>query len=258
MSETAESTAAEQTRECPIAPAWLGRDSKVCSRCFKKFPLNQFGWFVDNHYGTKRPKAACRACNKQKSKGEYARKVARGQKCSAESCNLPSINLGLCAMHYRQLQRTRYGRCEVNGCEKLQQDSGLCPMHKRRMRKFGSVGPPGPSRWRNGKWSTPQRESFARDDGYRMIYVPESPASNSRGYVLEHRHLMAKHLGRELFEGENVHHINGVRIDNRLENLELWVSSQPSGQRPSDLVDWAKAILSRYQHLVEDLDGAEH
>jgi len=130
-------------------------------------------------------------------------------------------------------------------------------MHKRRLLKFGSVGPPGPSRWRNGKWSAPQRESFVNDHGYRMIYVPESPASNSRGYVLEHRHLMTKHLGRELFEGENVHHINGIRTDNRFDNLELWVSSQPSGQRPADLVVWAKAILDRYQHLVEDPNGSE-
>ena len=241
----------------PIAKIWIDRKTKTCSRCFRELPIQSFTWFVDNRIGAQRPKGNCIECGKIKSSGEYARKVARDQKCSAESCSLPSINLGLCAMHYRQLQRTRYGKCEVNGCEKLQQDSGLCPMHKRRLRKFGSVGPPGPSRWRNGGWSTPQRESFVRDDGYRMIYAPESPVSNSRGYVLEHRHLMATHLGRELFEGENVHHINGVRTDNRLENLELWVSSQPSGQRPSDLVDWAKTILSRYQHLVEDRDRVE-
>ena len=234
----------------PIAKNWQDRSTKVCSRCFAEKTLDQFGWYVDNRYGTQRPKGACTECNKVKSKGEYARKVARGQACSTEGCTKPTTNLGLCAMHYRRHQRERYGVCTVEGCDKLQQDIGLCPMHRRRLKKFGDVGPAGPARWRNGKWDKPQRESFINDSGYRMVYAPESPAANPRGYVIEHRYEMTKLLGRELYPGENVHHINGVRTDNRLENLELWVTSQPSGQRPADLVDWAHDILDRYEALV--------
>lgn len=74
--------------------------------------------------------------------------------------------------------------------------------------------------------------------------------------VLEHRAVMEKVIGRKLVKGESVHHKNGDRFDNRPENLELWYSAQPSGQRVDDLIDYIVAHhRSRLQSRLLSLLG---
>ncbi|CAN5148776.1 hypothetical protein BH23ACT9_BH23ACT9_17230 [soil metagenome] len=58
---------------------------------------------------------------------------------------------------------------------------------------------------------------------------------------------MERLLGRELGRDENVHHRNGQRSDNRPENLELWSTSQPPGQRIEEKIAWAIEFLGRYR-----------
>ena len=57
--------------------------------------------------------------------------------------------------------------------------------------------------------------------GYIQIWMPEHPNAKMAGYIHEHRLVMSNHLGRPLTSKEFIHHKNGIRDDNRLENLEL-------------------------------------
>lgn len=96
-----------------------------------------------------------------------------------------------------------------------------------------------------------QRVNYHYSNGYVVLYFRKEDGSLSKGRtVLEHRYVMEQSLGRHLLPNENVHHINGIRDDNRIENLELWTTSQPSGQRIQDKLTWAQDFLATYGEMT--------
>jgi tRNA-dihydrouridine synthase len=144
---------------------------------------------------------------------------------------------GMCEWHYRKTINAA-SECSIEGCSGGVVGRGWCGKHWQRWRTHGDP-------------NTVQR---VREYGHFRIsaqgYVIEHMvghfAADEDGRVLQHRRVMAEKLGRKLHPYENVHHKNGARHDNRLENLELWVKRQPAGQRVEDLREWAKWILKEY------------
>lgn len=102
-------------------------------------------------------------------------------------------------------------------------------------------------RWNKGKDAVAYKGGkFTTQQGYVLVLAPEHPAQISKGYVWEHRLVMEEHLGRYLLPKETVHHRNGIKDDNRIENLELWSKKHSNGRRVTDLQAFAREIRDLY------------
>lgn len=140
--------------------------------------------------------------------------------------------------------------CTFDPCDRVVYATGHCSRHYKQKRQGKELTP---IRFKAEKGNA---RSITKD-GYIVISKPGHPNAWSNGYtILEHVYMMSEHLGRALLPNENVHHKNGERDDNRLENLELWVISQPAGQRLEDKAQWVKEFIATYgkQFGFVDLD----
>ena len=104
------------------------------------------------------------------------------------------------------------------------------------------------SRMQCGKKSPRWKGGYCR---YRHVLGYIAVRINGGPCLFEHRIVMEKLLGRPLYKNETVHHINGVRDDNRPENLEVMVGSHPAGISIKDAVAWAREILRRYEATLD-------
>lgn len=125
-----------------------------------------------------------------------------------------------------------------------------CKCHRCRMGKGYFRGDKNPA-WKGGTRYT--------KNGYVYEWIPlDSPFlcmagshKNEANYIMQHRLVMAKFLNRPLTRQETVHHKNGIRDDNRIDNLELWSSNHQAGQRLEDQIKWAINILEKNGYSIK-------
>lgn len=93
-------------------------------------------------------------------------------------------------------------------------------------------------------------EGWLNGNGYAMLSRRGHPNAMKSGHICEHTYVMSEYLKRPLKKNESVHHKNGIRDDNRIENLELWHKGQPPGQRLEDKIKWAKELLEEHGYKI--------
>lgn len=183
----------------------------------------------------------------------------KDRKCSILDCGRPLRARGYCAGHYRRLRNGEdlnapmttpkkiTGDCTVENCESPQHAKGYCNFHYNRAWR-GTTSIDAPRKFL-GEWG----EWYLNSNGYleRTRRLPVSKGRGPKERQYQHRVVMEEILGRPLLPEENVHHKNGDRKDNRPENLELWSTSQPPGQRVEDKVKWAKEIINLYETATQ-------
>lgn len=185
--------------------------------------------------------------------------------CAVQTCGRKAVTRGWCHGHYlrwsRQgdvradiaLARPQRDTCQHESCERGAHSAGWCRSHSRRIQLYGDPDAGRPARVRTASGGSISH-------GYWFVTVPKGrrhlvPDGRTRDF--EHRLVMAETVGRSLLPDETVHHLNGDRLDNRPENLQLWNTSQPKGQRVEDKIAFAYALLRQYDRDACEALGLE-
>jgi len=163
-------------------------------------------------------------------------------------------NCTIC-LRKRSFHDTRIGKYLCSSCYSKELDKAD-PLRKEKRRKYQREH----ARKKRGVpidapiTKAPNGNGHLNKSGYKVLTKKDHPNSSSNGTILEHTFIMSIHLGRPLFKQETVHHKNGIRHDNRIENLELWSKNHGPGQRVEDKINFYKEFLEKYGYEVKNLN----
>ena len=207
----------------------------TCKTCFKNFESPK----KDRKYcgkdctalgnKIKQPKLTkiCTCCKTEKNRDEFWKK-----KGSIHAVHSECIE---CAKKNRHTEEYREKRR---------------PLDRKKRRKYLGLDPEFKGNYKTGPKANPETRWLNKKNGYILLLRRGHPNSQKKGTIFEHVFIMSEYIGRPLHEKETVHHINGIKTDNRIENLELWSHSHPYGQRIDDKISWCIEFLNEYGYDV--------
>lgn len=213
------------SKKCECCSAEVSKKSQFCKKCFHAKPASCHSCGQISNLGTKK---YCIECRKRKESTCCDCQKTFFYKAKMKRCTS-------CQYHW-------YKKNTPEKFHEFYQSRAQKQNAERRLKK----GLPIDHVFHKG----PRGEGYLDRKGYRKM-VSKHPSG--KGYIRKYQHvlIMEEHLGRELFKNENVHHKNGIRDDNRLENLELWHKGQPAGQRLEDKIKWAVDFLQVYGYKLD-------
>jgi hypothetical protein len=224
---------------CRVCSSELNRKSDICKSCYYK----------EYHLRTYQNKERfCRTCSKTlKGMPPSSKKCATcSVKCTCKNCKKDFVSKNQIFPLCPRCQYYWYKENFPLNAEKAKNKSNsiFCIRRAEKLRIKKNLPLDTVLRGKG-----PKEEGYLNNKGYRLMIKKESETGKYRR-VYKHVLVMEEHLGRKLMKGETVHHKNGVRDDNRLENLELWNKGQPAGQRVEDRIKYYIAFLSEYGYKL--------